>query len=205
MARHAGFPRPLRYAKRDFRERGNAVPIRYLDYYGSLFHEAFNQTLGVAKLEELPLTLSLGILGALFYVVWKRGIDGVPVNDWKALLFASVAPIAVVFGIRFLWNATMVPVERVNEYRQEISNLKSKLDDSRKQLADFHKQVNARIVAMERDGYPDQLPKGIRDAQAQRERALAADHKNVALMDETEVQGASWQAKSQLEALRNGP
>lgn len=97
---------------------GKIVPVCYLAYYDSLLEDAFHQTVGVAKLEELPLTLLLGVLGAACYRAWKKYMDRAPMSDWKALLFAAVAPVLLVFGVRFLWEMTVVPVERQQAVEQ---------------------------------------------------------------------------------------
>jgi hypothetical protein len=78
------------------------------EYYRPLLSEAFHQTVGIASLEELPLTAILGILGAACFVVWTRA----PMKDLRALAFAAVAPVILVLGGRFLLQAILIPVAR---------------------------------------------------------------------------------------------
>lgn len=84
------------------------------EYYRPLLSEAFHQTVGITSLEELPLTAILGILGVACFVVWKRYIDRAraPMEDLRALVFAAVAPVILVFGGRFLLQAILIPVAR---------------------------------------------------------------------------------------------
>ena len=38
--------------------------LTFFDYYSSLVHTAFSRTMGIAKLEEFPLTLLFAVLGS---------------------------------------------------------------------------------------------------------------------------------------------
>ena len=99
-------------------------------YYWSLFWEAFHRTVGIAKAEQLPFTLLLAVLGVIFYALWKRYWDKEPVKDFKALAFAAIAPVIVVFGGRLIYEGLSLVVERQNAclanrdaYRSSVTNL----------------------------------------------------------------------------------
>jgi ABC-type transport system involved in cytochrome bd biosynthesis fused ATPase/permease subunit len=95
------------------------------EYYRPLLSEAFHQTVGIASLEELPLTAILGILGAACFVVWTRA----PMKDLRALAFAAVAPVILVLGGRFLLQAILIPVARQGACEADKTKIAADRDD----------------------------------------------------------------------------
>jgi hypothetical protein len=95
------------------------------EYYRPLLSEAFHQTVGIASLEELPLTAILGILGAACFVVWTRA----PMKDLRALAFAAVAPVILVLGVRFLLQAILIPVARQGACEADKTKIAADRDD----------------------------------------------------------------------------
>jgi hypothetical protein len=131
------------------------VPLCYLDYYGSLVQEAFHQTVGIAKLEQLPLTFVIAVLAVGFFVLWKRYIEREPVKDWKASLFATIASIALVCVIRFLWNATFIPIERQRVAERQVEEIKIKsgqtIDGLKSQIESQKDGLTAQISGLKDD------------------------------------------------------
>jgi hypothetical protein len=94
-------------------------------------------------------------LFVVFFFGWKRYVDREQVKDLKAYLFASVVPIILVFGGRFLYNAMFIPIERQEAVEQtaarRVEEIKNKFDQTIDGLNRQKDSLTSRIDALRGD------------------------------------------------------
>jgi len=129
-------------------------------------------------------------------------LNAISLNPW-----VWAALLAVFWLYIAAWPISNYYVDRRD---QKVKDLTSQLHDSTKVLEDFHKRVNATIDSMERDGYPDHLPRSITilqatDAEAEAKYKKSGAKFNPPLAQRSDLKHAIAEARDRLEALRSGP
>jgi hypothetical protein len=148
------------------------------DYYESLSRAAFTSAFGFA-MAQLGLTLVLSVLGVVVYLSWKKWEkERAAMKDWKALVAAAVLPIVLVSGARFLWNASVIVIERQQRSDQSVGDLTKEIQTLRQEKTDRAQKLAGVIDRIESSNYPQQLldAKAVADDATTRKLQTEADY-----------------------------